>query len=302
MVESIAVVATVSQAPEASIRFCLYHLDIGVDHIFLFFDKPRENNISILHDNDRITCISCTKEYWLERGVERSNILIERNIHNFRRAVELCKERDINIIAPIDGDELLYPDQNFKAVLTEAFDGMDAVLLHPYEAVHDKKSITAAPFESKYFKVLPNRINRCLVPLFYKRIFQFSDDGFFGHLVGKTLFRTNAEIVAYENTHRPRFGETAKVGKTNLLKLLHFDCALEDDWVHKWKLRFDGGAIPTMRPKRELQYNEIKRAVESGEQSIRQLYRKYYLYGSIQIGLGRCLGLFQKFDKKVRES
>lgn len=294
--EKIAIVATVSQEPETNIRFCQYHLDIGVDHIFLFFDKPEENCIGELQQHEDVTCISCTEAHWQELGVERTKILGKRNRANAMFAVRKCRERNIDILASIDGDELLYTEEGFKETVSKAFVHRDALYILPYEAVHDKNSIGAGPFAHRYFKVIPNRLNRYLVPLFYWRIRNVTDNGFFGHLIGKTMFRIDAEIVEFDNTHRPKFGNPSKVSKVDAVKLLHFDCAQEAGWIHKWSMRFTGDAQATMRPKRERQHYEIKEAFEGSAQQVRAVYRNFFFLNNFALAIGRCIGLIRRFD------
>jgi hypothetical protein len=299
MLERIAIVATVSQSPQSLIRFCDYHLDLGVDHIFLYFDKSEENSITALKENNRITCISCTEDYWARLKTNRPASLDDRIIRNRMHGIRLCQDHGINFVAPIDADEFIYTNQNLRRALSQAFVSLDAVILFPYEAIHDKYSIRANPYEAKYFKVLPNRINKYVVPIFYSRIRELTDNGFFGHTAGKTLLRSSAEIVEYRNTHRPILADPSKMGKTNLLKLLHFDCALEEEWIRKWRNRFEGHTIATMRRKRERQYDEIKNALVGQGPHIRQLYRDYYLYNGLEIAVGRCLGLLHRMDAEL---
>lgn len=301
MAEKIAIVSLVSQSPQSLIRFCHHHLDIGVDHIFLYFDKPAENNIDVLDKNNRITCISCTDEHWARINTTRSPELNDRQIRNIMHGISLCREQGIEFVAPIDSDEFIYTTGDFKTALSKVFDGLDAVVLFPYEAIHDRDSINSGPFQSKYFKVLPNRLNKYVVPLFYRRIHGLTDGGFFGHLQGKPLLRVNADIVEYQ-IHRPKLSNPSKLGKTNALKLLHFDCVLEDEWIAKWRNRLDGDTFVLMRPKRQRQFDEIKHALEGNEGKIRRLYRKYYFHNRIEIAIGRGLGLLRQMDVSLRDT
>jgi len=69
MAPSVATATTIN-APVAQTRaFVGYHLRAGIDHMFLYFDDPRDPAISRLQTEDRVTCVRCDEEHWKSRGI-----------------------------------------------------------------------------------------------------------------------------------------------------------------------------------------------------------------------------------------
>ncbi len=300
-IDSLAVIATVSQAPETLIRFCQHHLAIGADHIFLFFDRPRENNIAVLQNEARITCINCTSEHWRSAGFRDKPDLDDMLLSNYRAGIRMCRDAGITYAALVDGDELVYSDRSLKDALAQAFVGLDAVVMLPYEAMHDRGTISGGPFEAKNFKSLPNRLNQYFAPLIYRRIWERADHGFLGHIIGKSIIRTGASNYRFETTHRPVFDDESRIAKTNQLKLLHYDCLTIDEWAQKWRKRFQEGVIVKMRSKRHGQLAEIEIAQKMSDRNLEKLYRTYHLYSDVEILFGRSLGLVKRFEARIHE-
>lgn len=298
-----AIVSTVSQSKDSLIRFCEYHRAVGIDRIILFFDNADEFREFEPHQDERVTCINCDARYWLSLGRDRPDNLDARIQANRMHGIGMCQEQGVEFVAGIDGDELLYASGNLNRTIASEIAGLDAVMVLPYEAVHDRDSIGRPIFEARHFKVIPNRVNRHAVPLFYRHIHDYTDNGFLGHTAGKAIIRTDAGIVAYENSHRPRLSDPSRIAKTYKMKLLHFDCANESEWISKWEKRLDGRAnagdrTSGMRGNRLDQLAQIGEAMENGKDSINDLYEAYHLYSSVKLFFGKLIGLIKKIELK----
>lgn len=46
-----------------TLSFVNYHLNCEIDHMYLFFDNPRDEAIAFLKDNEQITCFRCNAKY-----------------------------------------------------------------------------------------------------------------------------------------------------------------------------------------------------------------------------------------------
>lgn len=55
-------VTTLMAPLNQTLSFVNYHLNIGIDHMFLFFDNPDDEAIDALKDYKRVTCFGCDDE------------------------------------------------------------------------------------------------------------------------------------------------------------------------------------------------------------------------------------------------
>jgi hypothetical protein len=49
---------TLKSSVEQTLNFVHYHLSLGIDHLFLFFDDPYDKSIELLKDYSNVTCIN----------------------------------------------------------------------------------------------------------------------------------------------------------------------------------------------------------------------------------------------------
>ena len=293
MSSRLAIASLVSQSASSIILFCRYHFQLGVEHIFLFFDYPEEADIPELRSDPRVTITVCDGAFWKRLNIERVASLRDRNSAVLSCGFIAARDAGYTYVALIDSDELLYVDRSLDAALADAFANADVAYLYPEEAIHDHASIQGGDFSHRCFKVRTNRLNRMLAPFFYFRNKDVSDEGFLGHLLGKNIFLTS---VGYKtmHMHNPILEDRFKRNRTKSIILLHFDCMDFDEWKKKWAMRFSGMAIPDMRDKRARQYEQIRAATARGDSALRALYERYYLFRTWQLRLGQMLGLIHK--------
>jgi hypothetical protein len=78
----IRLVATV-KAPLADLeRFVAYHLNIGVDHLYLFFDDPADPVLPLFVGRGRITARTCGMADWRAAGIKPEDGIEVRQRHN----------------------------------------------------------------------------------------------------------------------------------------------------------------------------------------------------------------------------
>ncbi len=61
---SICLFTTIRATLADTLAFVYYHLNIGVDHHYLFFDDPDDPSINVLAREKRVTCIRCDADHW----------------------------------------------------------------------------------------------------------------------------------------------------------------------------------------------------------------------------------------------
>lgn len=129
MSQRVAIVSTIRNAGAVIKSFLHYHLSIGFEHIFLFFDDPHDDSIGQVENNPQVTIIRHDDELrrawektraYAEFGSIRRYIdpdlslsdspssVIARQSLNVGVAIELALEKKFDWLLHIDGDELFY--------------------------------------------------------------------------------------------------------------------------------------------------------------------------------------------------
>jgi len=269
---------------------------VGVGHFVLFLDDPDDPSLEELGRLSDVTCVVCDEAYWRDAG-GRPPSLPERQKVNNRRGVQHCRRLGFVWTALIDGDELLYSEASLFEDLGRRDGSAPAVLLRPLEAVHDPGSIHGTWFAPTHFKVLPNRWNKGLYRLGFWRSRKLSNYGFFGHLVGKYIVRTDAEVVEY-GVHRPVLPGGAQAVVSTRIAVLHYDCMTFDAWQTKWERRIAGDTlVPQMRRERHAQQEVFRETfAPGGEDRLRALYASQFLHSAASLWTLRLLGVVRRIE------
>lgn len=127
-----AIVCTLRSPGESIISFVKYHLHIGFDYIFLFFDDPQDTASELVRKNEKVIVIKNDSE--LQNEWKKTNLYTSQpEYHQFIKSevmarqmlnVEVAKEMafalNIRWLLHIDSDELLYlENQNLKDHLAD---------------------------------------------------------------------------------------------------------------------------------------------------------------------------------------
>jgi hypothetical protein len=235
-----SLVSTVKAPEEKVLAFVAYHLSLGVDHIWLFFDDPAQPVPEPLATHPRVTVTRCDEGHWMNACKKRPPQHQNRQTQNARLTYRELVTTDW--IVHIDVDEFLLPARPIAAIL----DGIDgetiAMRLEPFEAMHDPllpdDIYTSREFRGALRHEFWPRRRAALGP--YRKVIR---DGMLSHSVGKTMFRTrvpgllprlhavmvNKEIIAPANW-QPE------------IKLLHFHAQDKVAWLAAVPFRMTKGA------------------------------------------------------------
>ena len=118
-----AIVSTVKDVDQSAVSWCRYHLSVGFEHLYLYFDDPSEHQamLTTLHahfSSDVLTLVphdaSLLKEWSALPGVEallpRAATEVQtRQQLNARHAMALAVSRGLDWLLHIDADELFDP-------------------------------------------------------------------------------------------------------------------------------------------------------------------------------------------------
>ncbi|MBO0719201.1 MAG: glycosyltransferase family 2 protein [Blastocatellia bacterium] len=159
---TVAIVTTLRNPPALD-SWIRYHLAVGFDHLFLFFDDPDEPLIqhpqvtAISHDKELrrkwLKSLAYAKFEYFHHYIDRE--AMARQILNCDVAIRLALERRIQWLLHIDADELFYsPDESVQdhfQALTEA--NVRQVIYPNHEALPERAEIENPFLETTLFKL-----------------------------------------------------------------------------------------------------------------------------------------------------
>jgi len=163
MQQKVAIVATVRNIGPPLLSFIRYHLAIGFDHLFLFFDDPEDPSIADALTFDRVTVIQhdeVLREKWKKVKLYASLAefieleVMARQQLNAEVAIQLALERQFDWILHLDGDELFYSPHQTVAGHFESLRArnIQVVEYFNYEAIPERVDIHDYFVEATLFK------------------------------------------------------------------------------------------------------------------------------------------------------
>lgn len=271
---NIGIASTVKTPLSQLYLFVNYHLNIGVDHVVLFFDDPEDIGINSFSDYKQVTTIACTSEYWEEKIGYRPKSIEERQVVNVNQAAEYLSLIKCIKIIHIDCDELLYSSIPIKQVFNQI--DADIIKFSVLEAVAEREQY-ANIFLPRLFKKNPRWIQTSLAKKLGCSKAIFNNEYFRGHTASKAAVRMKPEMAGSYDIHAPKSSLNSAVVTTDAIKLLHFDCVTINEWKMKWDRRLDGtGTALQMRDNRKKQMLLYQSAKDAGEISLSLLFNQMH--------------------------
>ena len=270
----ISLVSTV-KAPKADLdRFVTYHLNTGVEHIYLFFDDPEDPSLPAFVGMDQITATACTPERWQAADIHLEQGIEARQQYNASEAMTWAHGRGSQWLLHIDSDELIHiPDSDLPVWLARLPASVDAVIFPVLEAI-PHAAANQHPFNAcRMFKTEPRPDPARLDLAAWLGCRQAFRYGYFrGHLIGKAATRVTANIDTV-GIHFPT-GASLQLEMATDAYVLHYDGCNFEAWRRKWARRKDRSGLPLiMRPDRRRQFDDFLIADEKGSSA--ELEREY---------------------------
>ncbi len=267
-------------------RYCAYHLAIGVQRIYVFIDGPAP--CPGIGGNPDIEVVNCDAAFWDRVDLIDLNDLTAKQSATRALASQIAQDRGATFYAHIDEDELLLFEDDLTQFLERIPTATRAIQLPCREAVARLSECHLRPFLATFFKVPLGRHLSRFRGLIFGAPQHLLRRGFFGHTIGKTIFRLP---VRYENwsMHGPLgpIPDDFDICRKDSY-LLHFDSSHFPTFEAKWERRIDGVTkVPSMAPQRKAQQDLH---AEAGRHSLWKLYRKIYILAGWRIALLRLLG------------
>ena len=290
MKNKICSISTIKAPLKETLLWVNYHLNIGIDHMFICFDDPNDLAIKKLEKNERVTCIKCDEEHLKEiipaGGTIKDVNLQEKLEFNAKFVFNLIKQKDYDwMFAHIDSDELMYVEGDLKEFLGGINKSTEVICLLPLDSVPEKDYYKNVFQEVTLFRNLgkiarfyyPNKkLLQKIIPLVKKREGSMAGVYFRGHAAGKSIVRTNVKIKRFPG-HRPvgEDGNELVQEFTSKANVLHFNACGFDVWKSKW-LNKHNRKNPTqnMNKGKVKLYCQFVHAYKNGsEEDLKELYR-----------------------------
>lgn len=299
----ICTVTTINAPLHEIVSFVNYHLNYGIDRLFLYFDAPDDPALSLLRNHDQISCIRCDDAYWYSTGTGSTGLSIHKKQNiNANHALKRARKMGFDWIIHIDGDELLFSRENIKKILqqTEA----DVLRFEIHEAVPDNDYYPSIFKEKTLFrKCKSSQREKLAQKLGCNKCF-FANRYFRGHIASKTAVRVNSDIISL-NIHLPVMASGPFVPEnTRRIKLLHFDCCGFDAWKRKWTLRLDDkpDSWQMRTPERNMQFQAFQNAFsgKNKKDDLLAVYRLLHFIPPYERLILRCLDMLTsiRLDKR----
>lgn len=233
-------VATIKAPEEKVLAFAAYHLSLGADHLWLFFDDPESPIPAPLARHPRVSAVLCDAAHWARVGRQRPPAHQNRQARNARLVYRDLARTDW--LFHIDVDEFLLPARPVAAILADVPDDTVAIRFEPFEAMHDPlladDIFTAHAFRGALRGEHWPRRRAALGP--YRKIIR---DGMMSHSVGKVACRTGVRGLL------PRL-HTVTIDKELVrirhwhpeIRLLHFHAQDKAAWLAALPFRMTKGA------------------------------------------------------------
>lgn len=335
---SISLFVTIRAPLSQTLAFVYYHLNIGVDKLYIFFDDPDDPAADMLEKERRVTCFRCTPRYWAELpgNLFPGGIPInEKQKMNSRVALERARKDGFEWICHLDGDELVYAPGGLKQTIAVLPQHVQVAKFPVLEVIPDMGMVQSAFQDLCYFKNAPmvyptkkffymdgsDSIMLILNMILYKAKIalarlsgckQVSRDYIKAHTMGKSIARTSAPIAMfYSHFPVPVNQQRLRINIFPKCFVLHYDSPDYVSWKTKWHQKYvsnyDTGVPERYSPRRKLQYEEYVRIYEHGnENDLVDYFKSTFLFSpSEQVRLRR-IGLLsdvhldpELFEKSV---
>jgi len=288
--ERICIVTTCRAPKWQVLSFVNYHLNIGVEHLFLFFDKEDDSIFRQIQGNKKVTCFLCTRKKF-----EKIEDLQRRNAD---RALKIAKKNNFDWIIHLDVDELVYitkKEDSLISLLSRISKKVDYIRLPTIEASPEKANSKNIFLE---------------VNLFKNNFWKLSKKFFRGHICGKSIVRVNSPIQSM-GIHVPIAKKRLK--RRFILKdarLMHYNRCNLKTWKESLVLKMSKNCkVHEGGKKYEKMIREFEEIYSKRDwKKLKRLYKKQFFLNQktkkifLAFGILSKIKLNRKLFKKMKKS
>lgn len=215
------------------LQFVAYHLDLGVDQMYIYLDEPNPTAFRALRQHPKVRVRLCDDAFWEKRKRDRPE---KHQLRQTVHATFVYRNTRLDWLAHMDVDEFLWPSRPIADLLNEIPEHIPAVRMRPIEAIAGDNDL--------YKAHIPNSPQReALVEALYPNYGAFVLGGFLSHTQGKLFVRTGMEHLNYR-IHNLFQNKQLLPVKTELpqIDLCHRHAPSWDHWQSHLRFRLDRGS------------------------------------------------------------
>jgi hypothetical protein len=261
-------VSLVKDTQENVRRFVSWHLALGADHMYLFFDDPHDPSIEMLRDVERVTAVACSGAFWQDI-LGKSVINRHGRRQNSATTYGYRQVRD-GWVVNLDCDEFLYgQDLDLAGWLAMQPGEVNVIRVRPAERILPDGEAGAERFRLPADAATLQDVYREFAPVMAGR------GGFFGHVDGKSIIRAGLDDISLRQ-HWPQRANQGRlvdldVGASPDFCLLHRNAETYENWRRKLEFRLDSVSIPG--PLRTYLYNVL---TQETEEQLKDAHRRIF--------------------------
>ena len=230
-------VATVKAPEEELLAFVAYHLSLGANRLWLYFDDPEDPAFDRISKLPQVTATRCTNWYWAWRGGRREPLYL-RQISNALHAQSKCR---LDWLGHIDVDEYLYASRPVADILAEMPKSVPNLRVEPFEAMHDA-SLPDDIFTARHFRGPLGAQYRVLHPEIFGPMAAVVSKGSLSHIIGKSFCRPRVPGMAIALHDVILNKQKLRTPFHPELRLLHFHAQDPVGWRRALPFRLESGA------------------------------------------------------------
>ncbi|WP_299101278.1 glycosyltransferase family 2 protein [uncultured Winogradskyella sp.] len=244
----VSLVITVKNEARLLRQNLLYHLGIGIEKVFVYFDGTTDNGQQLIKDIEGVeTNASISAEKYSHLGYlkhlcdNRDVIHTARQCLNTYDAQMKCKALGVDWLISLDADELFLTDYIKPINLShffEAYKAYDVIQFKTLEVLARKMAYDKVMLEEVKFKIQKNfksHFNRIYFKFFNPYNKQFlSHPHWLGHDMGKLAIRVDSNTIP-KNVHRYQTIDKTALKSEKGGYLLHYHLYDYQDFIKKYQ-------------------------------------------------------------------
>lgn len=297
----VAVVITVKNEARLLRQNILYHLGIGMENVFVYFDNTTDSTPNTIKDIDKVisnTSVSVEKykdKPYLNKFLENlAEHHTARQCLNTYDALQNCKQKGIDWLLSIDADELFCTNNNGKQSLTDFFteeitQQYDIIQLPTKEVVNRKMKYQNVMAEETLFKKQKNFTSK--FDQIYRSIYNpytnkyINTSYWLGHNMGKAAINVHSNSIPY-NVHRYQLLNGSKPEVKTSGGILHYHIYDFQDFLKKYNnfkshpdTFLSGNKIETLKSL----WIKLVNDTNYSEEYLKAYYKKYIHFNEIEL-------------------
>ena len=246
----IALVMTVKNEERLLLQNIYYHLGIGVEKIYIYFDETTDNGPDLIQNIEGVEGMKSLDgakyqefEYLRKFNEHAKEHHTARQCLNTFDALQKCKLENIDWLISLDADELMITNRLGEEPLQDFFGNytdtaIELINLRPLEVIARREKYDQVMAEETLFKV--KKTYKSKLDQIYQKIYnpyrnqKIITSYWLGQTMGKSAIKVNSGLIP-KNVHRYKHIGSKAVDSINAGHVLHYHMYDFDDFIKKFK-------------------------------------------------------------------